>query len=44
MLNPRSTAVPVIGSQVSVREHGVLLPHSAEAFDGLNKLLIIHKL
>ena len=30
--------------QMSVSEHGVLLPHGAEAFDGVHKLLIFHKL
>lgn len=32
------------GSQVGVVEHGMLLSHSAEAFDGFNEFLIIHEL
>ena len=32
------------GSQVGVGEHGVFLPHCAEAFDGVHKLLVFHEL
>lgn len=31
-------------SQVGVGEHGVFLPHCAEPFDGVHKLLIVHEL
>lgn len=31
-------------SQVGVGEHGVFLPHGAEALDGVHKLLIVHEL
>lgn len=34
----------VLRSQVGVGEHGVLLPHGAETFDGVDKFLIVHKL
>lgn len=31
-------------SQVSVGKHGVFLPHRAEAFNSVDKLLVLHKL
>lgn len=31
-------------SEVGVGEHGVLLPHRAEAFDGVHEFLVIHEL
>lgn len=31
-------------SEVGVGEHGVLLPHRAEAFDGVHKFLVVHEL
>lgn len=34
----------ILRSQVGVSEHGVLLPHSAETFDGVNEFLVVHKL
>lgn len=40
----QDVAVPAAGSQVSIGEHGVLLPHSAETFDCIYKFFIIHKL
>lgn len=35
---------PKAGSEVGVGEHGVLLPHRAEAFHGVHELLVIHEL
>lgn len=31
-------------SEVGVGEHGVLLPHRAEAFDSVHKFLVVHEL
>lgn len=31
-------------SQVGVGEHGVFLPHGAEALDGVDELLVVHEL
>lgn len=33
-----------VGSEVGVGEHGVLLPHRAEAFDGVHEFLVVHEL
>lgn len=40
----QSGAKVIRGSQVGVGEHGVLLPHGAETFDGVDEFLIVHKL
>ena len=40
----KAPSAGVVGLQVGVGEHGVLLPHRAEAFDGVHKLLIFHEL
>lgn len=34
----------ILGSQIGVSEHGVLLPHRAETFDGVDEFLVVHKL